>query len=129
MGRFTYIAWLLRLDRKQAQLLDWVTISTKICLSVARDTLSGCARDQTRPACAGGPGDERAIFIYYFYQEEVEMTLSSPKMITWVIALILGVVGILAQLMGWNFLTENIGFWLVSIAFLLLLVASVAKGI
>ncbi len=57
------------------------------------------------------------------------MTLSSPKMITWVIALILGVVGILAQLMGWNFLTENIGFWLVSIAFLLLLVASVAKGI
>ncbi|MCL4805051.1 MAG: hypothetical protein KJ046_12190 [Anaerolineae bacterium] len=57
------------------------------------------------------------------------MTLSSPKMITWVIALILGVVGILANLVALPIVSAGIGFWLLAIAFLLLLVASVVKGL
>ena len=57
------------------------------------------------------------------------MTLSSPKMITWVIALILGVVGILANLVALPIVSAGIGFGLLAIAFLLLLVASVVKGL
>ena len=57
------------------------------------------------------------------------MTLSSPKMITWVIALILGIVGILANLVALPVVSETLGFWLLAIAFLLLLVASVVKGL
>ena len=57
------------------------------------------------------------------------MTLSSPKMITWVIALILGVLGILANLVALPIISASLGFWLLVIAFLLLLVASVVKGL
>lgn len=57
------------------------------------------------------------------------MTLSSPKMITWVIALILGVIGILANLVALPVVSATLGFWLLVIAFLLLLVASVVKGL
>lgn len=57
------------------------------------------------------------------------MTLSSPKMITWVIALILGVVGILANLVALPLVSATVGFWLLVIAFLLLLVASAVKGL
>lgn len=57
------------------------------------------------------------------------MTLSSPKMITWVIALILGVIGILANLVALPVVSATVGFWLLVIAFLLLLVASVVKGL
>lgn len=57
------------------------------------------------------------------------MTLSSPKMITWVIALILGVIGILANLVALPLVTASVGFWLLVIAFLLLLVASAVKGL
>lgn len=57
------------------------------------------------------------------------MTLSSPKMITWVIALILGIIGILANLVALPVVSATVGFWLLVIAFLLLLVASVVKGL
>ena len=57
------------------------------------------------------------------------MTFSSPKMITWVIALILGVLGILANLVALPIISASLGFWLLVIAFLLLLVASVVKGL
>ena len=57
------------------------------------------------------------------------MKLSSPKMITWVIALILGVVGILANLVVLPVVTATLGFWLLAVAFLLLLVASAVKGL
>ncbi len=57
------------------------------------------------------------------------MTLSSPKMITWVIALILGVVGILANLVALPLVSATVGFWLLVIAFLLLVVASAVKGL
>ena len=57
------------------------------------------------------------------------MTLSSPKMITWVIALILGVIGILANLVALPLVSASVGFWLLVIAFLLLVVASAVKGL
>ena len=57
------------------------------------------------------------------------MTLSSPKMITWVIALVLGVLGILANLVALPIVSASLGFWLLVIAFLLLLVASAVKGL
>lgn len=57
------------------------------------------------------------------------MTLSSPKMITWVIALVLGVVGILASLVTLPLISATVGFWLLVIAFLLLLVGSAVKGL
>ncbi len=57
------------------------------------------------------------------------MTLSSPKMITWVIALVLGVIGILANLVALPIVSASLGFWLLAIAFLLLVVASAVKGL
>lgn len=57
------------------------------------------------------------------------MQLSSPKMFTWVIALILGLVGILANLVALPIISASFGFWLLAIAFLLLLVATIVKGL
>ncbi len=57
------------------------------------------------------------------------MTLSSPKMITWVIALVLGVIGILANLVSLPIVTAGFGFWLLVIAFVLLAAGSVVKGL
>ena len=64
-----------------------------------------------------------------FNRRNVIMQLSSPKMITWVIALIIGVIGILANLVALPVVTAAFGFWLLVIAFLLLLVGSAVKGI
>ena len=41
------------------------------------------------------------------------MKLSAPKQITWIIALILGIVGILATLVTLPVITPALGFWLV----------------
>lgn len=57
------------------------------------------------------------------------MTLSSPKMITWVIALILGIVGFLAYLVPLPVISATVGVWLLFVAFLLLVVASAVKGL
>jgi uncharacterized membrane protein HdeD (DUF308 family) len=57
------------------------------------------------------------------------MKLSAPKQITWIIALILGVVGILANLASIPVITPAIGLWLVVVGWLLLLVATVTRGL
>ena len=59
------------------------------------------------------------------------MNLSAPKMITWVVALIVGVVGILIQVGSLSIVAVpfGLGFWLVVVAFVLLLVATVTKGL
>jgi len=57
------------------------------------------------------------------------MTLSSPKTVTWVIALILGLVGILSNLVALPVISAMVGFWLLALAFLLLLVATIVKGL
>ena len=57
------------------------------------------------------------------------MNVSAPKQITWIIALILGVVGILANLASIPPITPALGFWLVVAGWVLLLVATVTKGL
>jgi hypothetical protein len=59
------------------------------------------------------------------------MRLSAPKQITWLIALIVGVVGIVVQIMGLTLIAVpfGLGFWLVVVAFVLLLVATMVEGL
>lgn len=76
-----------------------------------------------------GEGSRRAIINLSFMREDIVMTLSSPKMITWVIALVLGVIGILANLVSLPIVTAGFGFWLLVIAFVLLAAGSVVKGL
>jgi hypothetical protein len=57
------------------------------------------------------------------------MRLSAPKQITWIIALILGIVGILANLTTIPVITPDIGFWLVAIGWALLLIATITRGL
>jgi hypothetical protein len=62
-----------------------------------------------------------------FYQRRYHMRLSAPKKATWWIAVIVGVVGILA-----NFVTipvlSGFAFWLVVIGFVLLALGTYLKG-
>jgi protein-S-isoprenylcysteine O-methyltransferase Ste14 len=58
-----------------------------------------------------------------------EMKFSAPKQITWIIALILGVVGILANLASIPVITPAIGFWLVVVGWLLLVIATITHGL
>lgn len=57
------------------------------------------------------------------------MKLNAPKQITWIIALILGVVGILAQLMSIPVITPAIGLWLVIVGWALLLIATLMRNL
>ncbi len=56
------------------------------------------------------------------------MKLSAPKQITWIIALILGVVGIIAN-QGIISLGNNLGFWLLVAGWVLLLIATLMRGL
>ena len=56
------------------------------------------------------------------------MKTSAPKQITWWIALVIGVVGIIANLVTIPVLS-GFAFWLVVIAFVLLLVATVVSDL
>ncbi len=57
------------------------------------------------------------------------MKLSAPKQITWIIALILGVAGILVHLVNISGINPEIGFWLVVAGWALLLIATVTRGL
>lgn len=60
------------------------------------------------------------------------MTLNAPKQITWWVALIVGIVGILLHLLALPvlaFVPFGLGFWLVVVAFVLLLVATFMPGL
>ena len=54
--------------------------------------------------------------------------LNAPKQTTWIIALILGIVGILANLASIPVITPAIGFWLVVVGWAMLLIGAVASG-
>ena len=56
------------------------------------------------------------------------MKLSAPKQITWIIALVLGVLGLIGALFTVPFLTTY-AFWFVFVAFVLLLVATFIDGL
>jgi hypothetical protein len=59
------------------------------------------------------------------------MKLSAPKMITWVVALVVGVIGILIHVGSLSIVAVpfGLGFWLVVVAFVLLLLATFMKGL
>jgi hypothetical protein len=59
----------------------------------------------------------------------MKLKINAPKQITWIVALILGVVGILANLTSIPVITAEIGFWLVAGGWVLLLIATVARGL
>ncbi|HMN91163.1 MAG TPA: hypothetical protein PKD70_09660 [Saprospiraceae bacterium] len=57
------------------------------------------------------------------------MKTNAPRVITWVIALVLGLSGIIGQLaIKTGFLAEN-AFWLVAAGFVILLLGSSIKGL
>jgi hypothetical protein len=55
------------------------------------------------------------------------MRLNAPKKITWWIAVVVGVVGVLAELVTIPVLS-SIAFWLVAAAFVVLALATYLKG-
>ena len=59
------------------------------------------------------------------------MKLSAPKVITWVVALIVGVIGMLVHVGSLPIVAVpyGLGFWLVVVAFVLLLLATLLKGL
>ena len=56
------------------------------------------------------------------------MQLSAPKQITWWIALVVGVVGVLAHLVTIPVLS-GLSFWLLVVAFVLLILATLLKDL
>lgn len=56
------------------------------------------------------------------------MKLSPPKNVTWIIALILGVLGLLGKITTIAFVSAN-AFWFVFVAFALLLIACFVKDL
>jgi hypothetical protein len=56
------------------------------------------------------------------------MNLNAPKANTWWVALIVGVLGILAKLVTIPVLSEY-AFWLVAVAFVLLVLGTYLKGL
>ena len=56
------------------------------------------------------------------------MKLSSPKKVTWWIAVIVGVIGIIVQFVSIPILS-SLSFWLVVVAFVLLALATYLKGL
>lgn len=55
------------------------------------------------------------------------MRLNAPKRVTWWIAVILGVLGILGNFIALSFISTY-AFWFVAIAFILLALATYLKG-
>jgi hypothetical protein len=56
------------------------------------------------------------------------MRLSAPKQVTWWIALVVGIVGVLARLVIIPVLS-GYAFWLVVVAFVLLILATFLEGL
>jgi hypothetical protein len=59
------------------------------------------------------------------------MKLSAPKMITWIVALVVGAVGILVHLFMPTLIAVpfGLGFWLLAVGFVLLLLATALTGL
>ena len=75
----------------------------------------------------GAKGAARLI-VYHPTIGGFTMKLSAPQQITWWIALIVGVVGIIAHLVAIPVLS-GLAFWLVAVAFVLLILATFLKGL
>jgi hypothetical protein len=60
--------------------------------------------------------------------QEETMKLSAPKQVTWIIALILGIVGLLGELVTIPVIS-GLAFWIVVVALALLLLATYMEGL
>jgi hypothetical protein len=60
--------------------------------------------------------------------QEENMRLSAPKQVTWIIALILGIVGILGALVTIPVIS-SLAFWIVVVALALMLLATYLEGL
>ncbi len=56
------------------------------------------------------------------------MKLSAPKQAVWLVAVIVGVLGILGNFVAINFVSAN-AFWLVTVGFALLALGTAMKGV
>jgi hypothetical protein len=56
------------------------------------------------------------------------MKLSAPKNVTWWVAVVVGVLGILGSLVAIPFVSAN-AFWFVAVGFVLLALATLLKGL
>jgi hypothetical protein len=66
--------------------------------------------------------------VYRYLPKENEMKLSPPKTVTYWVSVAIGVLGFLAQFGVLTFLPIS-GFWLLAIAFILLALSLVIKGL
>ena len=57
------------------------------------------------------------------------MPLSEPRVFTWWVAMILGALGILARFVHIPVLSDRIAFWLVVAGFVVLVLATLLKGV
>lgn len=55
------------------------------------------------------------------------MKLTPPKVVTWVVALIIGVIGVIGKLGG--FLAADLSFWFVVVAFVILVLATLWRDL
>ena len=60
--------------------------------------------------------------------EETAMKLSAPKTVTWWVAVVIGVLGILGNLVTIP-VVSGLAFWLVALAFVILAVATFMEGL
>ncbi len=60
---------------------------------------------------------------------EGNMKLSAPKQITWIIALILGILGVLGSLVTIPVISGALAFWLVVVGLALMLLATFVEGL
>lgn len=70
----------------------------------------------------------RRIAFIVFLPKENEMKLSPPKTVTYWVSVVIGVLGFLAQFGVLTFLPIS-GFWLVAIAFIILALSLLIKGL
>lgn len=68
-------------------------------------------------------------FPFFIEMEEKVMRLSAPKQITWVIAVILGVLGVIGGLVETLPILGEYGGWLVFAGFALLAIATMVDGL
>jgi hypothetical protein len=59
---------------------------------------------------------------------DMNLKLNAPKQITWLVALVLGILGFLGAVITIPFLS-NFAFWIVLIALVLLLLATYLEGL
>jgi nicotinamide riboside transporter PnuC len=61
-------------------------------------------------------------------QEEDSVNLSAPQKTTWWVALIVGIIGIIAKLVTLPVLSA-FAFWILAVAFVILVLATYLKGL